>query len=69
MNQSKLNSFIESCTNVAIGFGFNFIANMFIMPLVGFNITVTQNLLLGFWFTVISIIRSYLVRRYFNTKT
>ncbi len=66
MSQTKLYSFLESCTNVAIGFGVNFAANMFIMPLVGFNITLQQNLLLGTFFTIISIVRSYIVRRCFN---
>lgn len=65
--QSKLNSLTESLTNVGVGFLINFFANMIIMPQFGFNISLGQNLALGAIFTVISIIRGYIVRRYFNS--
>ncbi len=68
MNQSKLGSFIEAWFNVLIGFGINFTANMVILPLFGFNITLTDNLLIGMVFTIISVIRSYAIRRWFNTR-
>ena len=64
--QNKLNSFIESIANVIIGFLINFIANIYILPLFGFNITISQSIQIGLIFTLISIIRSYLIRRWFN---
>lgn len=65
--QSKIQSFIEAWVNVAIGFGINFLANMFIFPLFGWNISVADNLLLGLIYTAISIARSYCIRRWFNS--
>lgn len=67
--QSKRHSVIESVTNIAVGYVINFIANMLILPLVGFNITVSQNLFIGVLYTGISIARLYLLRRFFNQIT
>ena len=67
MNQSKLSSMIEVAFNIAIGFTINFIANMWILPAYGFDtLTWKVNLQLGIVYTVISVIRSYVVRRWFN---
>ena len=68
MNQSKLGSFIEAWFNVLIGFGINFCANLVILPMFGFNITVADNLLIGVLYTFISVIRSYAIRRWFNAR-
>lgn len=68
MNQSRTASLIEACVNVAIGLGINWIANMLILPLFGFNVTGTQALNMGLIFTVISIARSYVIRRWFNAR-
>lgn len=68
MSQSRLSSFIEACFNVAIGFAINFVANHFILPLIGFNISVSQNLFIGVLYTIISVIRSYTIRRWFNAR-
>lgn len=68
MNQTRLGSFIEAVINVAIGFGINFGANLLILPLIGFQITVGQNLFIGVLYTLISVARSYIVRRWFNAK-
>jgi hypothetical protein len=68
MTQTRLGSFIEACINVAIGFAINFMANILILPLIGFHITVGQNLFIGVLYTVISVARSYCVRRWFNAR-
>ena len=68
MQQTKLGSFYEACINVAIGFGINFVANLIILPLFGFNITLSDNFLIGLLYTVVSVARSYVVRRWFNRK-
>jgi hypothetical protein len=68
MSQTRLSSFIEAIINVAIGFAINFTANMFIFPLFGFHITPGANLLMGLIYTVISVVRSYAVRRWFNAR-
>ena len=68
MNQTRLGSLIEAIINVVIGFALNFTANMLIFPLFGFHITARDNLLLGLIYTVISVARSYCIRRWFNAK-
>lgn len=68
MNQTRLSSFIEALFNVAIGFAINFVANMVILPLIGFYITPGQNIFIGVLYTVISVCRSYCVRRWFNAR-
>lgn len=68
MNQSKLGSLIEACINVAIGFAINFCANLLILPLIGFHISVAQNLFIGVLYTIISVARSYVIRRWFNAR-
>ncbi len=68
MNQSRLGSLIEALMNVAIGFGINFTANMLIFPHFGWQISVSENLLLGGLYTGISIARSYIIRRWFNAR-
>lgn len=68
MNQSKLGSLIESLANIAIGFFINMCANLLILPLIGFHISVGQNLFIGVLYTLISVARSYAVRRWFNGR-
>lgn len=66
MNQTRLGSLIESFANITIGFGINFTANLIILPMFGFNISISDNLFLGLLYTVISVARSYCIRRWFN---
>lgn len=63
--QSRLESFIEAWINVFIGFWINFIGNMLILPYFGFTtLTLGANFLIGLAFTVISVSRSYIIRRW-----
>ena len=64
--QTKIGSLIESIINIIVGFSINFIGNIFILPLFGFNVTNSQAFNIGLIFTAISLIRSYLIRRWFN---
>lgn len=68
MNQTRLGSLIEAIINVIIGFGINFGANLLILPLFGFNISLVNNFLMGLIYTVISVARSYFIRRFFNHR-
>ena len=64
--QSKLDSLIESCINVGIGFLVSIIANFITFPWVGITASTTQVLLVGLFMTGVSVARSYLVRRWAN---
>lgn len=68
MNQTKLGSLIEAIINTAIGFAINFTANLLIFPLFGFQLSLGSNFALGCIYTVISVVRSYCIRRWFNAR-
>ncbi len=67
--QLKKYSFIESIINVIVGYLIAFTSQIIIFPLFEIHIEIKSNLLIGLWFTVISIIRSYLLRRIFTRIT
>jgi hypothetical protein len=64
--QSRIQSFIESVANVAIGFLVALASQLIIFPVFDIHIPLSENLAIGAFFTVISIVRSYVVRRIFN---
>jgi len=66
MSQSRAMSFVESCANVAIGYGVAILSQIVVFPLFEIKVSLADNLLIGAFFTVISIVRSYCVRRLFN---
>lgn len=68
MRQSRLGSLVEVSVNIAIGFGINWMANILVLPLFGFYVTGAQAFSIGLIFTVISVARSYVVRRYFEQR-
>ena len=69
MIQSRCHSLIESITNVVIGYGVALSSQLVIFPFFDIHIPIGDNILIGFWFTVISIARSYVVRRIFTRRT
>lgn len=66
--QSRLSSFIESNINVVIKYPIAIMSQVVIFPLFNIHIPISDNLLIGAYFTFISIIVSYIIRRYFNKK-
>ena len=66
--QTKKWSMIESVTSVGIGLVIGVILNLTVLPLFDYNITVTDSLLVSLIFTVVSVVRGYLIRRFFNSK-
>lgn len=67
--QSRKHSFIESLTNVLIGYVIAFGSQLLIFPMYGGTFTLEQNLYIGAWFTLVSVARSYIIRRWFTKKT
>ena len=66
--QTKKQSLIESFINVLIGYLTALLSQVLIFPLFDIDVSFQDNLLIGLYFTIISLIRSYLVRRYFNKR-
>lgn len=64
--QSKTQSLVESCVNILIGYGVAVLSQVIIFPWFGINIPIQDNLVIGLWFTAISLARSYWIRRLFN---
>lgn len=64
--QTKTGSVLESVANTVVGWTINFTANLIVLPLFGFNVTPSQAFGIGIIFTVISLVRSYVLRRWFN---
>lgn len=66
MTQSRRMSAIEAATNVAVGYGLAVATQAAIFPLFGLTSSFGQNLAIGVVFTVVSLVRSYALRRVFN---
>ena len=68
MNQTRVGSLIESLMNIAIGYFVALLSQLAIFPMFGIHVSLSTNLWIGAWFTVISLIRSYIIRRWFNKR-
>lgn len=66
MTQSRRASLIESAANIVIGYGVAVAAQVAIFPMFGMDVPLGDNLLIGGLFTVVSLVRSYCLRRLFN---
>lgn len=66
MGQTRRHSVVESLVNVLVGYGVAVLAQIFIFPWFGLRVGLADNLQIGAIFTVVSIARSYLLRRAFN---
>lgn len=64
--QSKRGSLAEAIANTAIGYLVAVAANVAVLPLFGLRPSVSQSFGIGLVFTVISLARSYVLRRLFN---
>jgi hypothetical protein len=60
-------SFAESLANVLVGYCVMVLAQLIFFPVFGVSISLSGNLTLSGLFTVISIARSYSLRRLFET--
>ena len=68
MTQTRLGSFIEACVNVAIGLAISLVANALVFPRFGFHPSLSDNVWISVIYTVISLVRSYVLRRWFNAR-
>ncbi len=66
MKQSRTMSLVESLTNVAVGYGIAVITQILVFPLFELSTTLAENMAMGAIFTVVSIARSFTLRRLFE---
>ena len=59
-------SLVESIANVVVGYGVAVFTQILIFPVFGLHTTLAQNLQMGAVFTVVSIARSFGLRRLFE---
>ena len=64
--QSKRDSMLEATVNILIGYGVAIGAQKLIFPLFDIHISTGDNCKVAALFTVVSLIRSYVLRRAFN---
>ncbi len=64
--QTRLMSLVETLTNIAVGLVISLISQLVIFGAYGIELSFHQNVEIVLWFTAISIVRSYVIRRVFN---
>lgn len=64
--QSRGGSLFEASVNLAVGYVIAVCANIVVLPLFGFYPSLSEHALIGMVFSVLSLVRSYLLRRFFN---
>lgn len=67
--QTKRNSLIESVSNTVIGYLVALASQIAIFPLFEIHVPFHDNLMIGAWFTAISVVRGYVLRRWFTRRT
>jgi hypothetical protein len=66
MSQTKTHSWFEVFSNIAIGMAINTVAQYIVFPLIGMSATHAQQIAIVVIFTIISIARQYILRRFWN---
>ena len=66
MKQSRVMSLVESVANMIVGYGVAVVTQILIFPIFGLHTTLAQNLKMGAIFTIVSIARSFALRRVFE---
>ena len=66
MKQSRAMSLVEAVANVVVGYGVAVVTQILIFPVFALHTTLAQNLQMGAVFTLVSIARSFGLRRLFE---
>jgi hypothetical protein len=64
--QSRRQSLIEAITNVAVGYALAVLTQIVVFPWFGLQVPFRDNLAIGAMFVMISLLRSYALRRLFE---
>ena len=64
--QSSWMSLLEAITNIAIGYVIAVLTQVLVFPLFGLSVSLGDNLGIGAVFTIVSLLRSFALRRAFN---
>jgi hypothetical protein len=64
--QSRFTSLVESVSNIVVGYGLAVLTQLLVFPMFGLHASLAENLAIGCVFTIVSLARSYCLRRMFN---
>lgn len=65
--QTRLMSLVETMTNILVGLVISFLSQIAIFKIYNVSLSTQQNAEITLYFTIISILRSYALRRFFNS--
>ena len=63
--QTRIESLIEAVSNTAIGLLIGTLTNRIVLPMFGHDVSISDSFLMAVVFTLISVTRNYLVRRWY----
>ena len=66
--QTKRDAALEALANILIGMGVAFVAQLIWFPSIGVQMTLIEHVGTTLFFTAVSFMRSYALRRWFNKR-
>jgi membrane protein implicated in regulation of membrane protease activity len=66
MRQTRIMSLIEATANVVVGYGLAIATQIVVFPWFGLQADLPTHLAIGLLFLIVSLLRSYLLRRLFE---
>lgn len=66
--QSKRQSLMEILVNLGVGFFISCVVQAVIFHYKGLEVSILDNMEITMWFTLVSLIRGYCIRRWFNRR-
>lgn len=64
--QSRWMSLLEAATNIVVGYWLAVLTQVLVFPIFSLEVSFGENLGIGGIFTLISLVRSFALRRFFN---
>jgi hypothetical protein len=64
--QSRTMSLVEAVANVVVGYGLAVATQVLVFPMFQLQVSIGETLVIGLIFTIVSIVRSYALRRFFE---
>lgn len=66
MTQTRLSAIVEAVINALVGYVISFAAQLVIYPAYGAHFSLMDNVHIGILFLMLSLLRSYVIRRWFD---
>jgi len=64
--QTRVMSLVESVANIVVGYGVAVLTQLLVFPLFGLAASLSDNLVIGLIFTIVSLARSHVLRHFFE---